>query len=71
MGALYQDRLADVRLRLSGRVERSSREWRVEFRDASLPVYGPEIELSSQLQNNGKKGTKLGEEDFMCHLKLQ
>jgi hypothetical protein len=47
----------------------SSREWRVEFRDASLPGYEHGIEFTWQLQNNGKKGTKLEKEDFMCDLK--
>jgi hypothetical protein len=49
-------------------------KWRAEFRDASLPGYelgSRGIELSWQLQNNGKKGTGLWKEDFMCDLKLQ
>jgi hypothetical protein len=46
----------------------------VEFRDASLPRYklgSRGIELSWQLQNNGKKGIRLWEKDFMCDLKWQ
>jgi hypothetical protein len=45
-----------------------------EFRDASLPGYeagSRGIELSWQLQNNGKKGIRLWKEDFMCDLKWQ
>jgi hypothetical protein len=46
----------------------------VEYRDASLPGYdlgSRGIELSWQLQNNGKEGIRLRKEDFMCDLKLQ
>jgi hypothetical protein len=53
-----------------GSVEKS----RVEFRDASLPGYelgSRGIEVSWQLQNNGKKEIRLCTEDFMCDLKLQ
>jgi hypothetical protein len=41
----------------------------VEFRDVSLQGQEPGIELSYQLQNNGKKGIRLCKEDFMCYLK--
>jgi hypothetical protein len=44
---------------------------RVEFRDASLPGYEHGIELSWQLQNNGKKGIRQFKEQFMCYLKLR
>jgi hypothetical protein len=37
----------------------SVEESRVELRDASLPGYELGIELSWQLQNNGKKGIRL------------
>jgi hypothetical protein len=50
----------------------SSMEWGVEFRDASLPGYefgSRGIELSWQLQNNGKKWSRLWKEHFMCDLK--
>jgi hypothetical protein len=43
----------------------------VEFRDASLPGYelgSREIDLSWQLQNNGKKRIRLWKEDFVCDL---
>jgi hypothetical protein len=53
-------------------VENSSRlEWRVEFRDASLPGYelgSRGIELSWQLQNIGKKGIRPFKENLMCDL---
>jgi hypothetical protein len=44
----------------------------VELRDASLPgdEFGSRgIELSWQLQINGKKGIRPCKEDFMCDLK--
>jgi hypothetical protein len=47
---------------------------RVELRDASLPGYelgGRGIELSWQLQTNGKKEIRVCKEGFMCDLKLQ
>jgi hypothetical protein len=56
----------------SGYEEEFSLEELVEFRDASLPGYEPGsrgIELSWQLQNNGKKGITLRTEDFMCDSK--
>jgi hypothetical protein len=37
----------------------SKQRSRVEFRDASLPRYELGIELSWQLQNNGKKGIRM------------
>jgi hypothetical protein len=43
-------------------------------RDASLPGYEPgsrRIELSSQLQNNGKTGIRCCQEGFMRNFKLQ
>jgi hypothetical protein len=40
-------------------------------RGTSLPGYEPGIELSWQLQNNGKKGLKQYKEDFMCDLERQ
>jgi hypothetical protein len=42
-----------------------------EVWDASVPGYELRIELSWQLQNNGKKGNRLWKEDFMCDLKRQ
>jgi hypothetical protein len=48
-----------------GSIESSRVEWRVEFREASLPGH----EFSWQLQNNGKKWIGLRKEDFMCDLK--
>jgi hypothetical protein len=63
------------RVRRRDRVENSSREWTVEFRDASLAGYelgSRGTELSWQLQNNGKMGRKeirRCKEDFMCDLK--
>jgi hypothetical protein len=50
----------------------STEQNKVEFRDASLAGYELEsrgIQLSWQLQNNGKKGIKLCKQDFMCDLK--
>jgi hypothetical protein len=41
------------------REQQSSREWRVEFKYTSLPGYELGIELSWQLQNNGRKRTRL------------
>jgi hypothetical protein len=58
----------------SGYKEDFSLEELVEFRDVSLPGYelgSRGIELSWQLQKNGKKGIRMCKEDFMCHLKLQ
>jgi hypothetical protein len=46
----------------------------VEFRDASLPGYelgNKGIELSWQLQNNGKKGIRRCKENLICDLKVQ
>jgi hypothetical protein len=57
-------------------IENSSRKWRVEFRDASLPgyEYGSNWIESSlrnwQSQDKGKKGLGRWQEDFMCNLKL-
>jgi hypothetical protein len=45
---------------------------KTEFRDASLPrsgLWSRRIELSWNLQNNGKKGIRLCKEVFMCDLK--
>jgi hypothetical protein len=42
---------------------------KVKFRDSSLPGYelgSRGIEMSWQLQNNGKKGVGLYKEGFMC-----
>jgi hypothetical protein len=44
----------------------------VQFQDASLPGYelgSKGIELSWQLQNNGKNGIRRCKEDFMCEFK--
>jgi hypothetical protein len=46
----------------------------VEFRDASLSGHklgSRGLELSGQMQNNGKKGIRLRKEEFMCDLKWQ
>jgi hypothetical protein len=53
-------------------IKKNSVEKLVEFRDASLPGYelgSRGIELSRQLQNNGKKGIRRCKEDFICDLK--
>jgi hypothetical protein len=45
----------------------------VDFQDTSLPGYelgSRGIELSWQLQNNGKKGISLWKEGFVCDLKV-
>jgi hypothetical protein len=54
-------------------IRKSSAEL-VEFRDSSLSgceFRSRGIELSWQLQYNGKKGIRLWRDDFLCYLKLQ
>jgi hypothetical protein len=71
------ERLCFLRGPCKGVIRKSAVEKNiVEFRDASMPGYelgsrGIESCLRNwQLQNNGKKGIRLREEDFMCDLKL-
>jgi hypothetical protein len=58
----------------SGYKKEFSWEELVVFRDFSLPGYelgSRGIELSWQLQNKDKKGSRRCKEDFICDLKLQ